>query len=199
MKKLAVLISDGGSGSNLQAIIDAIENKTLQAEVAVVVSDTPAAFGLKRAEKHSIPSLIVNKKDDLIHIFRDTYQIDYVILAGWKLIIPDTFIDEYADHILNLHPGLIPDAMDGMVLCPDGSIGLWNKGKFTKNAIQNFFDKKATYAGSTVHILTHEFDFGPVLARCFVKIQPDDTIETLYERLKKEEHHIYIQAISKLA
>src|SRR5258708_36629328 len=94
------------------------------------------------------------------------------------------FLDAYTNRILNLHPGLIPDTIDGLVKNPDGSDGLWNKAKFTNKALQNFFDQEATYAGSSIHFLTHEFDFGPVLGRCFEKIKSDDTVDSLYGRLK---------------
>ncbi len=121
---------------------------------------------------------------------------DYVCLTGWKQIIPDDVINNFK--ILNIHPGLIPDTMNGVVKNPDGTDALWNKGLFKNKAIQNFFDKKATYAGSTLHYLTHEFDFGPVLARCFEKIQPDDTVESLYARLKVKENQLWQNVFSLL-
>jgi len=107
-------------------------------------------------------------------------------------------IEIFKNRIFNIHPGLIPDYYDGEVKNPDGTIGLWNRGKLTDAAIQNFFDNKASYAGSTVHFLSKKFDFGPVLARCFEKILPDDTVESLYTRLKKKENRIYVEALIKL-
>jgi len=198
MKKLAILISDGGAGSNLQAIIDAIENKILKAEIAVVVSNTPDALGLQRARKHKIPTLIVSKKDNLRELLSSKYGVDYIVLAGWKKIVPDDMIDRFENRILNLHPGLIPEAFDGVVKCPDGSEGEWNRGKFTEKAVQHFLNKNDSYAGSTVHFLSHEFDFGPILKRCFVKIEKGDTVEHLYGRLKNEEHRIYIESLITL-
>lgn len=197
MKKLAVLISDAGTGTNLQAIIDAIINKKLKAKIALVVSSSENAYGLQRAKKNNIPTMIVNKKDSLEKIL-ETYQVDLVVLAGWKLIVPQSLINTFKNKILNLHPGLIPDMMDGIVKNPDGTDGLWNRGKLTDAAIQNFLDNKATYAGSTVHFLSEEFDFGPILARCFEKILPNDTVESLYTRLKKKENQIYIETLVKL-
>ena len=198
MKKLAVLISNGGTGSNLQAIIDVIEKKILKAEIAIVVSDTPDALGLQRARKHHIPTLISSKKDNLTELLHSTYAVDFIVLAGWKKIVSDKMIDMFENRILNLHPGLIPDAFDGVVKCPDGSIGEWNRGKFTDKAIQNFLDRNDTYAGSTIHFLSHEFDFGTILKRCFVKIEKGDTVERLYGRLKNEEHRIYIESLITL-
>lgn len=197
-KKLAVLISNGGTGTNLQAVIDAIENHSLKAKIAVVISDTAYAYGLKRAKKHNIPIRIVDKKDDLTIILKETYYIDYILLTGWKKIIPDSMLTVFPNKILNIHPGLIPDSMNGTVKNPDGSRGLWNRGKFTEIAIKNFLAKKLTYAGSTVHFLSKEFDFGPVLARCFEKILPNDTVESLYVRLKQKEHAIYVQSLTRL-
>ena len=107
-------------------------------------------------------------------------------------------IDVYSNRIFNIHPGLIPDTVAGNVKNPDGSNGPWNRGKFTESAIQNFFNLKSTFAGSTVHFLSHEFDFGPVLGRCFEKILPGDTVDSLYTRLKKKEHQIYIEALQKV-
>lgn len=198
MKKLAVLISNAGTGTNLQAVIDAIEEGRLRAKIAVVVSDSSDAQGLERAKKHEVPTHVVDKTTDLTLLFKDTYPVDYVCLAGWKKIIPDSFILAFPDRILNIHPGLIPNTLDGTVENPDGTPALWNKGKFTDKAIQNFLDEGASYAGSTVHFLSHEFDFGPVLARCFEKIKPADTVDSLYSRLKKKENEIYVDALIKL-
>ncbi len=198
MKRLALLISTGGTGTNLQAIIDAIEQGKLKAKIAVVLCDSDVARGLERAKKHAIPFEIVNKSTDLTHLLKEKYQVDYVCLAGWKLMIPDSLIESFKNKILNLHPGLIPDIISGEVKNPDSTAALWNRGKFTDKAIQNFIDSKVTYAGSTVHFLSHEFDFGKVLGRCFEKILPTDTVESLYGRLKQKENQLYVDCLKKL-
>lgn len=198
MYKLAVLISTGGTGTNLQAIIDAIEKGELKATIAVVLSDSEAAVGLERAKKHNIPFEIVDKTTDLTKLLKEKYQVDYICLAGWKLIIPDSFIENFENRILNIHPGLIPDKIDAVAQNPDGTAALWNKGKYTSSAIQNFFDEKSTYAGSTLHFLSKEFDFGPVLGRVFEKIKTGDTVESLYSRLKQKENKLYVEALKKL-
>lgn len=197
MKKLAILISDAGTGTNLQAIIDAIKNKKLKAKIALVISSSENAYGLQRAKKNHILTMVVGKKNNLEKILIDN-QINLVVLAGWKLIIPKTLINTFKNKVLNLHPGLIPDTISGAVNNPDKTIGLWNRGKLTDIAIKNFLDKKATYAGSTVHFLSQEFDFGKVLNRCFEKILPNDTVESLYTRLKKKENKIYVESLMKL-
>jgi len=143
VKRIAVLISNKGKGTNLQAIINAVESGIIHA-------------------------------------------------------ILDEVIDAFPNRILNVHPGLIPDSPDGTVTAPDNTQALWNKGKFADKAIQNFLDQKSTYAGSTIHFLSNEFDFGPVLQRGFVKVHKNDTVDSLYGRLKKEEHKIYIESLQKL-
>lgn len=197
MKKLAVLISNKGTGTNLLAIIDAIKNKKINAKIAVVMSDTEEALGLAYAAKHNLKIAICPKKEDLLPLLKK-YEPDFVALAGWKQIVADEVIDAFENRILNIHPGLIPDTFDGIIKNPDDTRAVWNKGKLAQHAIKNFLDQKATYAGSSVHFLTREFDFGPVLARGFVKIKKGDTIETLYSRLKKVEHRIYAGSLQKL-
>ena len=197
MKRLAVLISDVGKGSNLRAIIGAVNSKKINAKIVAVVSDTKHAHGLKYARKSKIPIKICANKQDLLPILQKI-RLDFIALAGWKQIILDQVIESYPDQILNLHPGLIPDSLTSNVLAPDGGQALWNKGLLAKKAIQNFLDKKSTYAGSSIHFLTKEFDFGPVLKRTFVKIEKNDTVETLYKRLKNKEHQIYIEALQDL-
>ena len=196
-KRLAVLISNVGKGTNLQAIIDAINQRKINADIVAVVSDSCDAFGLKRAEKHGISTFVVKKSEDLIEVLQEKF-VDYIILAGWKKIIPNKLINDFPNKILNLHPGLIPNSLKGKVKAPDGSFALWNRGKLAEAAIKNFLEKKATYAGSSVHFLTSEFDFGPVLDHCFEKILPGDTVETLYKRLKKKENQMYVKVLSKL-
>ena len=100
---------------------------------------------------------------------------------------------------MNLHPGLIPDTLDEKVKNPDGTEGLWNKGMLTNKAIQNFLDNKSTYTGSSIHFLTLNFDFGPVLGRTYEKIEVNDNVESLYSRLKRKENKLYVEILEKLA
>lgn len=196
-KRLAILISDMGVGTNLQTIIDGVIKKVINANIRVVISDTKKAFGLKWTKKYNIPTEIVPKKENLLR-FLKKYNPDFISLAGWKQIIIDEVIDAYPQKIINLHPGLIPDTIDGEVENPDTSKALWNKGKLTNSAIKNFLNQHATYAGSSIHFLTHKFDFGPVLGRCFEKIEAGDTVSSLYARLKMKENKLYVKVLSKL-
>ena len=174
MKRLVILVASNGTGTNLRAIKRDIADGKINAEIVAVISDAD-----------------VTKKTLLATL--QIHRPDYVCLTGWKQIIPDEVINNFK--ILNIHPGLIPDMMSGVVLCPDGSKGLWNKGMFKEKAIKNFLDHKATYAGSSIHFLTLDFDFGPVLGRVFEKIQPDDTVESLYARLKIKENQLYVDVL----
>lgn len=197
MKRLAVLISNAGTGTNLQAIINGVNSGKIKAEIIYVISDAPDAYGLIRAKNANIKTLILKKEDD-ITIFLKDLNVDFVCLAGWKQIIPDQMLNIFENRILNIHPGLIPDSLDGVVKNPDNSLGIWNRGKFTEAAIKNFLESKATYAGSSVNFLSKEFDFGPVLQRVFEKIQSGDTVESLYQRLKVKENEAYVKALEEL-
>ncbi|MEK9176356.1 MAG: formyltransferase family protein [Patescibacteria group bacterium] len=197
MKRLAVLISNVGTGTNLQAIINATKNKSLSAEIVAVISGDKDAYGLTRAKKNKIPVEICSDKKKLLALLKKN-KPDYICLAGWKQIILDEVIDAYPNRILNTHPGLIPDQKDSVVKNPDGTRALWNRGKLTNVAIANFLDNNATYAGCTNHFLSHEFDFGKVLGRCFEKIKKGDTVESLYKRLKVKENQLYVEVLEKL-
>jgi phosphoribosylglycinamide formyltransferase-1 len=196
--RIVVLISDAGTGTNLQAIIDGIESGKIKAEITAVISDKADAPGLERAKKYNLPINICGKKEDLLTLLTSLHP-DYICLAGWKQIILDEVISAFPNKILNLHPGLIPDAADGVEKNPDNTDALWNKGMLTTKAIQNFLDQKATYAGSSIHFLTLNFDFGPVLGRCFEQIDANDTVESLYQRLKIKENQLYVDVLSKLS
>lgn len=197
MKRLAVLISNKGTGTNLQAIINGVEQKKINGKIALVISDTREALGLSYAKKHNLPIAVCQDKESLLSLLKKN-RIDYICLAGWKQIILDEVIDAFPNRIINTHPGLIPNRMNKAVINPDRTKALWNKGKMTYKAMQNFLDNKATYAGCTNHLLSHEFDFGPVLGRCFEKIKPNDTIDSLYSRLKIKENRLYVKVLQKL-
>lgn len=197
MKKLAVLISNKGTGSNLQAIIHGIEKGEINAKIVVVISDEENAYGLIRAKNHKISTAINNDKENLVPLLKQ-YNPDYICLAGWKQFLTDEFLKTYKNRIINLHPGLIPDTMDGIVKNPDNTNGLWNKKRFTEKALQNFFEQHATYAGSSIHFITQQVDFGPVLGRTFEKIKKTDSVESLYTRLKQKENRLYVDCLTKL-
>lgn len=197
MKLIAIITSNVGTGTNLQAIINGIESSKISAQIVTVIADTKESLGLQRARKHNLPIEICPQKESLGALLKK-YHPDLICLAGWKQIITAKVIDKFTGKILNVHPGLIPDSLDGFVSNPDGTKALWNRGRLAQKAIKNFLDQGTTYAGSSIHFLTKEFDFGPVLARAFVKILPGDTVETLYSRIKQKEHQMYVKVLQKL-
>src|SRR3989338_4435783 len=134
MKRIVVLISNAGTGSNLQAIIDAVKSGALKVKIQLVVSSSPNAYGLIRAKKNKIPTFILKKKDSGANILLK-YNPDFIVLAGWIRVIPKTLIEKFHNRILNIHPGLIPDSKKKVVENPDGTRALWNKGKMTDDAI----------------------------------------------------------------
>ena len=199
--KLVVLISNAGTGTNLQAIIDGIGANKINAEIYAVISDTVNAPGLERAIKHNLKIEICGEKENLLPLLQKLNpkkDLMYICLAGWKQIILNEVILAYPNKILNLHPGLIPDTQNEKVKNLDNTEALWNKGLLTNKAIQKFLDHKATFAGSSIHFLTLDFDFGPVLGRTFEKILKNDNVESLYTRLKKKENELYVQVLEKL-
>jgi|SRR3989344_2516480 len=173
--KLVVMVHEGSGHTNLKAIQNAINDGRVHAEILKIISD----------------------KED-VSILKEI-SVDYICLAGWKKIIPNEFVIKYSNKILNIHPGLIPDAPNGSVENPDGTSALWNKGMYGDNAIQNFLDQKATFAGSSIHFLTSDFDFGPVLGRTFEKIEINDNVKSLYSRLKQKENKLYVEVLEKLS
>lgn len=196
--KLTVLISNAGTGTNLGAIIDGVNAGKINALICAVISDKEDALGLERARAHNLKIEICPAKENLLPLLQKIAP-DYICLAGWKQIVSDEVISAYPDKILNLHPGLVPETADTTVKNPDGTDALWNKGLLTEKAIQNFLYKKATYAGSSIHFLTSDFDFGPVLGKTFEEIKTGDNIELLYGRLKKKENKLYVEILEKLS
>ncbi len=195
---LVVLISNVGTGTNLGAIIGGILSGRINAKISAVVSDKEDAPGLEHAGKNNLYIEICPKKEALLSLLQKLHP-DYVCLAGWKQIILDEVILAFPNKILNLHPGLVPDTMEGTAENPDGTKALWNKGMLGDKAIQNFLDQKSTFAGSSIHYLTLDFDFGPVLGRTYEKIEQTDTVESLYQRLKKKENELYVEVLEKLS
>lgn len=173
--KLVIMVHEGSAQTNRKAIEGAVKKDKIKAEISAVISD----------------------KEEATPIIEKILP-DYICLCGWKKIIPKEMIEKYKNKILNLHPGIIPDKLDEEIRNPDKTEALWNKGMYGDKAIANFLDKKATFAGSSIHFLTQDFDFGPVLGRTFEKILPTDNIESLYSRLKKKENELYVEVLEKL-
>ncbi len=206
--RLGVLVS--GSGSNLQALIDAIENNTLtDTEIALVVGNKANAQGIQRALKHHIPTMYLPwqspksqtapnqgmlfdsevKLTALLHLF----QVDLIVLAGWMRILSGAFVEQFPRRIINLHPALIPDDGTGNTfITKDGSTIPVFRGL---HVVKMALDAGVKVTGSTVHYVTPEVDAGPVLCREEVAIEDGDTEESLHERLKLVEHRLIVKAV----
>lgn len=210
MKRIAVLISNKGTGSNLAAIIKAIEtHKIKNAKIVVVVSNKADAYGLIRAKRKKIPTVVMNLKEfinrgknrkdydkSLGRLLKKVYKVDLVVLAGWMLILSLEFIKYFPMKTINLHPCLLPDGNDDYVYLSDGTKIRVIRGSHTNDVVQFALDQSYPSTGSTVHFITDKVDQGPVIIRSEVKIARDDTVETLYTRMKKEEYKILPQAIA---
>lgn len=202
MKKIAVLISNKGTGSNLQAIIDNCKAGKIKGQITVVVSDKADAYGLVRAKKHRIPAIVrpfTKFKDKkarneygkrLAKELKEKYQVDLVVLAGWMIVLPASFIKHFPCQIINLHPGLIPDKEGGKLKLSDGSWAKPFEGEMADGAIEAALKAGITVSGSTTHFVTPKVDWGPVILRIEEKIRKNDSIDSYYSRLKKKEHII---------
>jgi phosphoribosylglycinamide formyltransferase-1 len=190
-----------GSGSNLQALIDAIESKQLMGvEIAVVISNRADAYGLQRALRHQCPSVYIpwTRKTQqqaveakILHILH-TFEVDLIILAGWLRIFSPGFIEHFPCRIINLHPALLPDNGADTYITNDGTVIPALRGL---HVVRQAIELNLHITGSTVHYVTPEVDAGPVLARVEISIAPDDTEETLHERLKEQEHRLIVEAV----
>ena len=178
MLKIGVLVS--GSGTNLQAFIDAIAAKELDAEIVLVVSSRPDAYGIERAKAANIPVLVLNKgvyadpkaADARIVAALQGAGAEYVFMAGYMRMVTPVMLDAFPNRVVNLHPALLPSFK--------GSHG-----------IQDAFDAGVKYTGVTVHFANAEYDKGPIIAQEPVAVLETDTVETLEERIHAVEHRLY--------
>lgn len=178
MLKIGVLVS--GSGTNLQAFIDAIAAKELDAEIVLVVSSRPDAYGIERAKAANIPVLVLNKgvyadpkaADARIVAALQGAGAEYVFMAGYMRMVTPVMLDAFPNRVVNLHPALLPSF----------------KGA---HGIQDAFDAGVKYTGVTVHFANAEYDKGPIIAQEPVAVLETDTVETLEERIHAVEHRLY--------
>jgi phosphoribosylglycinamide formyltransferase 1 len=186
--RLGVLVS--GRGSNLQAIIDKSKSGEIDAEVAVVISDNPDAYALARAKEAGFeaiyldpenerPVLKGNAEDNYIRVLKK-HEVDLVCLAGFMRIVKEKIISEFKWKMINIHPSLLP-SFKGL------------------HAQKQALDYGVRFAGATVHFVTGDVDGGPVILQAVVPVYQDDTEEILSDRILKEEHRIYSEAIDLFA
>lgn len=184
--RLAVLLS--GDGSNFAAIHQAIQEQRLQAEIAVVISNNPKAYGLERAKQAKLPIVCLDHRAFLSrahfdHALRDNillYNIDWIVLAGFMRQLSPAFVDQFTGRILNIHPSLLP-AYKGL----DTHARALAAGE--------------TEHGTTVHLVTAGLDEGPILAQSRLRIDPEDTAIRLAQRVKALEHALYPAVLQTIA
>ena len=185
--RLSVWVS--GSGSNLEWIIQACQNKVISATVVLVVSDRSGILALQRAAKHSISSEVVSRKNyesegayalALLELLKK-HRVDLICLAGYLRKVPDEVVRTYRGRILNIHPALLPKY---------GGKGF--HGRTVQEAILAAGEKES---GATVHYVDEEYDHGSTIVQKKVPVLPTDTPETLAERVHQVEYEIYPQAI----
>ena len=193
MLKIAVLVS--GGGTNLQAIIDAIADKTItNAEISVVISNNKDAYALERAGKHGIEAVCISPKqfetrDAFNQAFLEklnSYQVDLVVLAGFLVVLPEMMIRAYENRIINIHPSLIPS------FCGTGFYGL--------KVHEGVLARGVKITGATVHFVDAGTDTGPIILQKAVEVKQDDTPEILQRRVMEEaEWKIMPKAIDLIA
>lgn len=182
MKKLAILIS--GRGSNFEAIADNVSAGRLEAEIAVVLSNKPEARGLEVARQHGLEAVCIPSKgvpretyDRTLAAEIKTHGVDLICLAGFMRLLTPEFIREFPMRILNIHPSLLP-AFPGL------------------DAQQQALSHGVQISGCTVHFVDENLDAGPIVLQASVPVLDGDTAESLSQRILREEHRIYSEAIA---
>ena len=176
--KIGVLLS--GSGTNLQAIIDAISKEDLPIEIVHVVSSRPDAYGITRAKEAGIPVTVLNRDvyadtlaaDQLIVDAMRAAGAEYIVMAGYMRKLTPVVLDSFPDHVLNLHPALLPSF----------------KGA---HAIQDAWNAGVKVTGVTVHLANEDYDKGPIVAQRAVEVAENDTVESLEAHIHQVEHELY--------
>ncbi|MFI5305026.1 MAG: phosphoribosylglycinamide formyltransferase [Nitrospiria bacterium] len=176
--RIGVLVS--GVGSNLSAIIDAIDQKVIQVEIRIVISNKKGAQALERAKKRGLKSIYLDPSQypnsaeyeiEIVRLFRES-KVEWIVLAGYLKIVSAELLSAFSNRILNIHPSLLP-AFTGL------------------HAQQQALDYGVKVTGCTVHLVDSGIDTGPIIAQAAVPVFDNDTVETLSERILKKEHQIY--------
>ena len=184
--KLGIMAS--GSGTNFAAIAQAIADKKLNAEIKVLIYNNPQAKVKERAKQWQVPTVLINhreypKREELDQKIVNTlqeYDVQWVIMAGWMRIVTQVLLDNFPNHIINIHPSLLP-SFKGI------------------NAVEQALKAQVKITGCTVHLVNLEVDSGQIIMQSAVPVLPDDTLETLHNRIQVQEHLILPQAISLAA
>lgn len=183
--KIAVLIS--GGGTNLQSVIDNVENGVINGEIKLVISNIKNAYGMTRARNHNIPAFFVDRENRNKRILSllDENSIDLVILAGYLKILSKDIIKKYDKKIINIHPSLIPK------YCGKGYYG----EKVHKAVIEN----NEKYSGATVHFVDEGVDTGKILIQEKIEVKNSDDYKSLSKKVLEIEHRILVKAVEKIS
>ena len=188
MKKIAVFAS--GGGTDFQSVIDANEREQF-CEIAYLVASKPQIGAITRAEKHGINTLVFDKtKESKAQFYSRVADqlkaegVEYIVLAGWLLVVPASFINEFENAIINIHPSLIPS------FCGMGYYGIHVHEKAIEYGVK--------LSGATVHFVEADVDGGAILMQRAVEVLPDDTPQDLQARILKEEHKMLPECVKLL-
>lgn len=180
MLKIAVFVS--GGGTDLQSVIDAVNNKQINGEIVLVVSNRKNAYGLQRASDAGIETAVVRNDDALLVSMLKERNVDLVVLAGYLAILTQELIDAYPNKIMNIHPSLIP------AFCGPGYYGM-----HVHDAV---LARGAKVSGATVHFVNGEVDGGPIILQEACDISDLDKAEDIQARVLDIEHHLLAQAVA---
>ncbi len=184
--RIGILIS--GRGSNMIALDDAVRNRLIpDCKIAIVISDKIGAAGLARAQERGLTTLVLERRgisreehDRAIVAALKEHQVELVCLAGYMRLLSPGFINSFPGRILNIHPSLLP-AFPGL------------------DAQQQALEHGVKWTGCTVHLVDDTLDGGPIVAQRVVPVLPEDTVETLAERILEQEHQLYPEAVALIA
>ena len=186
MFKIAVLVS--GGGTNLQEIIDNIENKRLNCKIEYIIADRDC-YSLERGRKYNIKSVLLDKKEygnklsnEINKVLKN--KVDLIVLAGYLSIIDKDFISDWNNKIINIHPSLLPK--------------YGGKGMYGMNVHEAVIANKEKKSGCTVHFVDVDIDTGKILLQRKVDVSNNETPESLQKKVLKEEHQLLIEAIEKV-
>lgn len=189
--RIAVLIS--GGGTNLQALIDEIGRGNIPGEIVLVISNKKDVYGLERAKKHGIKTMVADResypdrkqRDIAICTALEEESIDLIVLAGYLAIVPDFIIEKYRNRIINIHPSLIPS------FC--------GKGFYGEKVHQEAIKRGVKISGATVHFVDEETDGGPIILQETVTVDFNDDAESLQKKVLEVEHNILPRAVKLFA
>lgn len=206
--RLGFLVSNKSPGSDFQVTVDAIEEGILDAQAELVVSDRFGAAAIAKADDLGVIAEVMDYFNPRRQAgYREAYgarlgkklnlyRVEVAVLAGFSTILPPDYFETFKGVTINIHPGILPNGDGSPFILPDGSEGLWNKGLMTSKAVEQFLEQGQTYAGATIHIATEEADLGAVLGRVIVPVEPTDTLDTLYQKIKAGENSTLVAVLN---